>query len=86
MADYVRSSDEGDPYVEFSVYKNRAGIPFGQTPEFHWLKDQFPSMEYFHSLVPQRRDGIIRVTDDRYLILLKIFHGPEKCENRFRHS
>ena len=88
MADYVfvRSSDEEDPYVEFWVYKNRAGKPFGQTPEFYWLKGQFPSMEYFHSLTPQRREGIIRVTDSRDLILLKIFHGPEKCENRGRHS
>lgn len=83
---FVRSSDEEVPYVEFRVYKNRSGIPFNYTPEFAWLKRQFPSMEYFHSLTPQKREGIIRVTDARDLILIKVLHGPDKCENRGRHS
>ncbi len=83
---FIRISDEHVPYVEFKVLKNRSGIVFDQTPEFAWLKSQFPSIQYFYSLKPGVRDGIIRVSDARDLILIKVLHDEDKCLNRFLHS
>ena len=86
-ADYVfvRCSDEADPYMEFKILKNRSGRHFEMTQAFDWLKSQFPSIEFFHTLGGDHRDGIIRVSSDRDLLLLTMMHGADKCENRSRH-
>ena len=78
-ADYVfiRSSEEDDAFVEFSIYKNRSGRSFVTTPEWEWLKTQFPSLR-------SENGGMIRITDGRDLLLVKLFHNAEKCLNRIR--
>lgn len=84
---FVRQSDETVDYVEFQVVKNRAGIPFNYTPEFAWLKRQYPSLTYYHGLLQTgSKSGILRITDGRDLLLIKVMHGPETCERRNEHT
>ena len=84
---FVRQSDEHVAYVEFQVVKNRSGIPFDQTPEFFWLKSQYPSITYYSGVLKSGpRSGIIRVTNGRDLLLIKMMHGPETCERRNEHA
>lgn len=70
MADYVfiRVSPEGNPCFDFKIYKSRSPRLFGDTEEFAWLKEQFPSMTISEA-------GIVRVTDKRDLALIKVMHG-----------
>lgn len=83
-ADYafVRCSDDADPYMEFSVFKNRSGRMFDGTQEFRWLLSQYPSMQFF-GMTGDYRSGVIRVSSDRDLLLIKMMHGVDRCENRF---
>lgn len=80
---FIRQSDEHVSYVEFQVIKNRAGIPFHMTKEFYWLQEQYTSITYYPGILKSGpKSGVIRVSDGRDLLLIKMFHSPEICENR----
>ena len=84
---FIRQSDEHVEYVEFQVVKNRSGIPFHMTREFYWLQGQYPSITFYHGILKSGSNGgVIRVSDGRDLLLIKMFHSPEVCERRAEHT
>lgn len=85
MADFVFGIwlDIGRNGDIYRIEKKRTIGPFLETNQYAWLKNQYPSIEYFSDV-----DGgeYLGVYDSRDRLLIKLFHDAERCLNRVQRG
>lgn len=74
-ADYAFVREDLLQYPTFKMVKNRSGGRFDNSDEYHWLKSQFPSIEFYHTTSSLKDEGFLCVYEEKDLVLIKTFYG-----------